>query len=132
MDSSSEGSGGVGRREFLRRVGVGGVAGAIVTGIGAGSASAGTRSVPAGFRRVWRLSNEGEQACGACEGHARHRYYRLAKAARHNRAHVGCNCDVIHQLLPIWRWKRFFVRPNGTLRNRWDTRWNRKVGTTEP
>jgi hypothetical protein len=114
----------VGRRRFLRGVGLGGAATALGTVLPA--ARAGARSevhAATDFKQVWRLSNEGEKSCRACRHHDRHRYYRRAKFARHDRPHVHCNCDVIRQLLPAAKWKTFFVRQNGDLRRVWDTRW---------
>jgi hypothetical protein len=111
----------VSRRRFLGRLGAGGAGGVLVTVLPRSTAIAGEVV----YKHVWRLSHEGEQACRACRRHARHRYYRLPRFARQDRAHRGCNCDVIGQMVPRWKWRRFFVRRNGTLRARWDTRWNR-------
>ena len=111
---------GVTRRRFLRGAGLGGVGGAVAALLPGTQARADTT-----FKHVYRLSFEGEQACHACRHHARHRYYRLPRYARANRAHLGCNCDVIGQLLPQHKWRTFFLRHNGTLRRVWDVRWTR-------
>jgi TAT (twin-arginine translocation) pathway-exported protein len=111
----------ISRRTFLRGAGAAGAGTAIASTLPGGVAGAALVR----FRPVYRRSHEGEQACAACDGHDRHRYYREAMYARRDKPHRGCNCDVIAQQLPAWKWKRFFLRPNGTLRNRWDVRWGR-------
>jgi len=111
---------GVTRRTFLRGLGLGSAGGAIATLLPKTTASAATTTT---FKHVWRLSHEGEQACTACRRHSRHRYFRLPLYAKHGRAHHGCNCDVVRQLLSVRKWNKFFVRRDGTLRRRWDTRW---------
>jgi hypothetical protein len=113
------------RRTFLRGVGVAGAGTAVVSALPAGIAEAATKSR---FIGVYRLSHEGEQACTACDAHDFNRYYRKARFAGHNRAHSHCNCEIIGQSLTIQQWKRYFVRPDGTLRKVWDVRWERVEG----
>jgi hypothetical protein len=108
------------RRTFLRGVGVAGAGTAVATVLPSGVAAAATKSR---YVTVYRLSHEGEQACGACDQHDFNRYYRKARFARHNRAHLRCNCDIITQNLTQGNWEKFFVRPGGTLRKVWDLRW---------
>ena len=106
------------RRRFLRNAGAGGLAGVIGATLPRATASADVV-----YKPVWRLSYEGEQACRACRRHSRHRYFRRWEYAKLLRAHHGCNCDVIKQMLPRWKWRLYFVRRDGTLRRQWDTRW---------
>jgi hypothetical protein len=108
----------IARRQFLRGVGATGVGVALAGAPGIGSVASGATQVS-----VYRLSTHGMDVCNACKGQGAHKYFRLRRYANHGRAHVGCNCRVLVQKIPLRRWKRFFVRPNGTLRNRWDDRW---------
>jgi hypothetical protein len=72
--------------------------------------------------KVYRISTRREVCCTACKAHAANRYYRVRRYAKLNRAHVGCNCDVLVQKIRQKVWNAYFVRPNGTLRRVYDLR----------
>ena len=111
----------IGRRQFLKGAAAVGATGAMATlpATRAGASTALTL-VP-----VFRLSTRGQNACNACKTHARFRYYRLRRFANGNRAHLGCNCNIVRQFISKTRWNRLFLRRNGTLRQRWDVRWSK-------
>ncbi len=88
-----------------------------------GRAGAAGASPAFSLPHAYRLSNRGMVVCTACKGHGAHRYFRRARFANHGRAHKGCNCRIVSQRISRKLWKRYFVNPNGTLRNFWDDRW---------
>ena len=95
--------GGIGRRGFLRLVALGLVA-----------ALPGSALAAAGSKRrkktkvVFRLSTHRRRNCKACKGHAANRFYRTRRAANKDRAHVGCNCAIVKQVIDRGLAKQYF------------------------
>ena len=50
---------------------------------------------------VYRLSTRGIRSCNACVKHAQFKVFTTYDAADQNRAHVGCNCPVVEQFIPV-------------------------------
>ena len=57
---------------------------------------------------VFRLSTHGRRTCKACKGHAANRFYRSRRAANKDRAHVGCNCAIVKQVIDRRLAKQYF------------------------
>lgn len=93
--------GGIGRRAFLRLVALGLVA------VLPGQALAAERRKKK-TKVVFRLSSHGRRNCKACKGHAANRFYRTRKAADGDRAHVGCNCPIVSQVIDRRLAKHYF------------------------
>ena len=75
------------------------------------------------LKPVYRLSTRGTSACNACKGLGAHEYFRKARFANQGRAHLGCNCRILAQLITKRQWKQFFMAEDGSLRRVWDDRW---------
>jgi len=106
------------RRRFLAGAGAVG-AGAALSGVLPGVAWAGAQPLATRVR-VFKLSTYNMHVCNACKGQGAHKLFRT----RHvRRAHAGCNCGVVKVKISARRWKRYFVRKDGSLRNVWDDRW---------
>lgn len=70
-------------------------------------------------KTAYRLSTHGHRVCTACKAHAANRFYRTPKAADGDRAHRGCNCDIVTHPLAAGSYHRFF----SGKREVWDRRW---------
>lgn len=124
------------RRAFLTKVAVGAVA-AAGAALPSAPAAAGGR-----YKRVYRLDPEwgtGEAGCGstphksgsnchgckACHKHAANKLFpnaRTAGNAKH-RAHKYCKCEAFRgPRITKKKWKKLFVKPDGTLRPSVDRR----------
>jgi hypothetical protein len=53
----------------------------------------------------------GCQACRACRAHARNKFFATARAARKNRAHIGCHCVAYSTVVLRHRYRRLFGFP---------------------
>ena len=49
-------------------------------------------------RNVYRFMPP-DDACEACRDHAAHRTYRTAEAAERDRAHEGCHCEIVGEIV---------------------------------
>ena len=94
--------GGIGRRDFLRLVTVGVVA---VTLPKAALAAPRKRKTT---KKVFRLSSHKLRCCKACKAHGANRYYRTKRAANKDRAHKGCNCAIVTQVIDRQLAKQYF------------------------
>src|SRR4029453_6260037 len=101
---------GIGRRAFLRLLGVG------VLALVPGQASA--RRTHRKKKRVYQLSSRDCRACKACKAHAANRLYRTQEAADADRAHVGCSCAIVSQRIERRLAKHYFKK-----RDAFDLRW---------
>jgi hypothetical protein len=106
------------RRRFLRGAGTVGV-GAALAGSLPRLASAAAREQRGKTVVVYRLSTRGMDACQACKAHGAHLYFRTHRV---HRAHKGCNCRKLKQRIKQKTWNRYFVRHDGSLRNKFDDR----------
>jgi hypothetical protein len=98
--------GGIGRREFLRLAALAGLAAALP-----GSALAAERRRKKKTTKVvYRLSTHARRCCKACKGHAANRFYRTRKAADKDRAHPGCNCAIVTQVIDRTLAKHYFKK----------------------
>lgn len=96
---------GIGRRDFLRLVALGLAATAIPRSASALSA----RKKPHKTTKVvYRLSTHGRHNCNACKAHGANKYFRSRKAADQHRAHPGCNCKILAQVIDRTQAKQFF------------------------
>lgn len=98
---------GIERRAFLRLLAVGAV-GAIAALPGASLAAEPRRRKKKTTKTVFRLSTHARRCCKACKGHAANRFYRTRRAADKNRAHPGCNCAIVTQVIPRKLAKQYF------------------------
>jgi hypothetical protein len=97
--------GGIGRREFLRLAALAGLAAALP-----GSALAAAPRRKKKTKVVYRLSTHARRCCKACKGHAANRLYRTRKAADKDRAHPGCNCAIVTQVIDRRLAKHYFEK----------------------
>ena len=102
MEASNQTKGGIGRREFLRLVALGVVASTLPT-----SALAAPKKKKT-TKTVFRLSSHKRRCCKACKAHGANRYYRTKRAANKGRAHEGCNCAIVTQVIDRELAKTYF------------------------
>lgn len=95
--------GGIGRRDFLRLVTVGVVAAALP-----GAALAAPAKKKKTTKKVFRLSSHKLRCCKACKAHGANRFYRTKRAANKGRAHKGCNCAIVTQVIDRELAKQYF------------------------
>jgi hypothetical protein len=94
---------GIERRDFLRLLVVGAAAAVIPTP----SRGAELRRKKK-TKKVFRLSVHKRRCCNACRGHAANRFYRSKRAAKKDRAHPGCNCAIVTQVIDRELAKTYF------------------------
>jgi hypothetical protein len=96
---------GIERRDFLRLLVIGAAAAVIpVESRGA------ERRRKKKTKKVFRLSVHKRRCCKACKGHAANRYYRTQRAAKKDRAHPGCNCAIVTQVIDRELAKKYFPK----------------------
>jgi hypothetical protein len=95
---------GIGRRDFLRLAALGGLAALLP---GSALAAEGRRRKKT-TKVVFRLSTHRRRTCKACKAHAANRFYRTHKAAGKDRAHAGCNCAIVKQVIDRQLAKQYF------------------------
>jgi hypothetical protein len=59
---------------------------------------------------VFRLQTRRHYSCKACKQHHRFTIFRSHALADANRAHPGCNCPIVTQMMPVKEFKRAFGR----------------------
>jgi hypothetical protein len=101
MDQQEQG--GIGRRDFLRLLAVAAAA-AVVPTVSRGAELRRKKKT----KKVFRLSVHKRRCCNACKGHAANRFYRSKRAANKDRAHVGCNCAIVAQVIDRQLAKQYF------------------------
>ena len=94
---------GVGRRDFLRLLALGAFA-AVIPTAARGAALRKRKKT----KKVFRLSVHKRRCCNACKGHAANRFYRSKRAANKDRAHPGCNCPIVTQVIDRSLAKEYF------------------------
>jgi hypothetical protein len=95
--------GGIGRRAFLRLVALG-----LVAVLPGSALAAEGRRRRKKTKVVFRLSTHRRRCCKACKGHGANRFYRTPRAANKDRAHVGCNCAIVKQVIDRKLAKHYF------------------------
>jgi len=102
------------RRTFLQRLGLGSlavttVAASALTALAPSSAAAAQVAKENPNRvKVFRLRSRKTVACHACQLHHRHLIFLTKKAARHHRAHPGCDCPISAQWIKRHTFRRLF------------------------
>ena len=104
------------RRGVLRALGIAGAAAVGVT-IGAGSTDA--VLIPSRARLkakfVYRLRTRGWRACRACRIHHRYVVARTRRALDNHRAHPGCNCPIVRQVVSAEKFATWFSNGSGVV-----------------
>jgi hypothetical protein len=95
--------GGMERRQFLRLLALGAAA-AVIPTASRGAALRKRKKT----KKVFRLSVHKRRCCNACKGHAANRFYRSKRAANKDRAHPGCNCPIVTQVIDRELAKQYF------------------------
>jgi hypothetical protein len=95
--------GGIERRGFLRLVAFAGLVAVLP-----GSALAAEGRKRKKTKVVFRLSTHRHRTCKACKGHGANRFYRTRRAADKDRAHEGCNCAIVKQVIDRRLAKHYF------------------------
>lgn len=96
--------GGIGRRQFLLQLAAAGVVALLP-----GRVLAAPRRRKKRTKKVFRLSTHKRRTCKACKAHAANRFYRSHRAADKDRAHPGCNCAIVKQVIDRELAKQYFA-----------------------
>lgn len=120
----------INRRAFLRRGAAlaGGLAFTFGTSLAALADSADSSVKPNGVdsksRTFFALETTREDQDKACTRHAANKLFASPEAADRNRAHPGCNCQVVKGgELPESTWVQLFGNPKAIDREAVDRRW---------
>ncbi len=120
----------INRRSFLKRGAAlaSGLALTFGTSIATLADEAGQTEAPTGTaaktRNYFALATTREDQDRACTRHAANKLFISPEAADHNRAHPGCNCQVIKGgELPETTWIELFGSPKAVQREAVDRRW---------
>lgn len=97
-----------------------GAAGAAAAAFVAGTAPTRAQTLPTirvrGAQRfVYRLTTRGRRACKACKIHHRYVIGATASALDDRRAHPGCNCPIVRQIVTTGEFARLFPQGSGTV-----------------
>jgi hypothetical protein len=102
------------RRGFLKNLAAGSVA-ATATVVGIATAADASHRPPLpvprphpGTVKIFRLRTRGTVSCNACKKHHRYTMFATRKAAKHNRAHKGCDCPIEPQWILRKEFRRLF------------------------
>ena len=105
------------RRGVLKALGATGAAAAAFL---AGTARSRAQTLPtvrvrAAQRFVYRLTTRGRRACKACKIHHRYVIGATPSALDDRRAHPGCNCPIVRQIVTAGEFGRLFPKGSGTV-----------------
>jgi hypothetical protein len=103
------------RRSVLRAaLGAMGAGAALVVGAGASHARGlPSLRVSSPLRIVYRFSTRGRRACKACRIHHRYVVGASLRALDEGRAHPGCNCPILRQVIPVGEFAKLFPEGRG-------------------
>lgn len=91
----------VSRRSVLRTLAATGAVAAFLVGGPSPASALPALRVAAGLKVVYRLKTRGHRACRACRIHHRYVVGATLRALEGARAHPGCNCPIVRQVITI-------------------------------
>jgi hypothetical protein len=103
------------RRDVLRAMSASGALAAVLLAGPANAAGVPLLRISFGKRFVYRFTTRGQRACKACRLHHRYVVGATEKELERSRAHPGCNCRILTQVVTATEFARMFPAGHGVI-----------------